>query len=417
MLAGMFRAALLSCLACLSAATAAADPPVVLSEAQLQAVLASGQPTPLDALTPYGKRSFLRSLSWGARGLGGFGTREMLRELDATQIDALAAFIDSSNYSPARGSDLSSPPLRLPEPSKELERRLVQLEQFRREDAQSRRDTAARSAIADTAALERRYLALFAGHMSEAGLHRLPVGDLPLLFDAATLASADGRFAPAAGHQRLVYREMQRRGLDTRRGFDETMLDGLLSAREFVQARSFAATRPQLKRRTIPSVRDPLGPGFAGRSIYRYEAATRTLIREALPHPDGIELVMVIDAGCHFSADALAALRKDADLRARLLKANLTLVTPPRSPIAYRFVEEWNAANPSIPMRIPYHAREWKAIDVAGVPEFYLLKDGKVVAELRSGWPAQGNKAALLALLDAARQQEHGGPGRIRLRQ
>lgn len=397
----MFRVCLLVWLACWSAMAQAADPPVVRSEAQLRAVLASGRPTPLDALTPYGKRSFLRSLTWGARGLGGFGTRAMLRELDAGQIDALAAFLDSSSHSPARGLDLSSPALRLPEPSPEIERRLVQLERFHKEDEEGRR-TAAHSTVADTAALERRYLAWFGEYMSEAGLRTLPVGDLPVLFDAATLAGAEGRSAAAAGHQRLVYREMQRRGLDTRRSFDDTMLYGLLAAREFAQARSFAAGKPHLAGRTIPAVQDPLGPGFTGRSAYRYDAAAQTLVREALPHPGGLELVMVVAAGCHFSADALAALQEDADLLARLRKANLTLVTPPRSPIDYRFVAQWNAANPAIPMRIPYDAREWKAIDVVGVPEFHLLKDGKGVAVLRSGWPAQGNKAALLALIEAA---------------
>lgn len=148
-------------------------------------------------------------------------------------------------------------------------------------------------------------------------------------------------------------------------------------------------------------LQESLGPGFTGRSVYRYDAASQTLTREALPHAAGLELVMVVDAGCHFSADALAALQQDAELRSRLLGANLTLVTPPRSSIAYRFVAEWNAANPAIPMRILYHAREWQALDVAGVPEFYLFKDGKRVAEL-SGWPAGGNKAALLGLVDAA---------------
>jgi len=395
--------ALLLCLACWTGAAQAADPPVVRSEAQLQALLASGQPTPLDAFTPYGKRSFLRSLTWGSRGLGGFGTREMLRELDPAQIDAVAAFIDSLDYSPARGRDLSSPPLRLPEPSPQIEKRYVQLEAFRAQDRELRRNASSPTTSADASVLERRYLALFGEHMSRASLRKLSVGDLPLLFDAATLVGDDGRIPVAAQHQMLVYREMQRRGLDTRRGFDETMLEGLLSAREFARAKAFALARPHLDTGTIPLVHDPLGPGFRGRSVYRYDATTQTLTREALPHPAGVELVMVVDAGCHFSADALAALNKDADLRARMLRANLTLVTPPRSPIAYRFVQKWNAANPSVPMRIPYDVREWQAIDVVGVPEFYLLKNGKVVDKLRSGWPAEGNKAALLAMIEAAR--------------
>jgi hypothetical protein len=400
---GISRSALLLCLACWTASAQAEGPVVVRTEAELKAILASGRPTPLDVFTPYGKRSFLRDLRWGSRGLGGFGTRAMLRELEPSQIEAVAAFIDSSDYSPARGRDLSSPPLRLPEPSPEIERRYVQFEQFVDEERKRRSNAIGASTVLDTPAVERRYLALFGEQMNETVLRKLPVGDLPLLFDAAVRAGENGLNQTGASHQQLVYREMQNRGLDTRRGFDETMLGALLSARDFSRAKDFVANKPHLTNRTIPLVQDRLGPGFNGRSIYNYDAATRTLTREALPHPDGVELVMVVDAGCHFSADALAALHDDAELRARLLKARLTLVTPPRAAISFNFVSQWNAANPTVPMRIPYNVNEWKAIDVIGVPEFYLLKNGKAVAELRSGWPPGGNKAALIAMLDAAR--------------
>lgn len=397
------RSALLLCLACWTVSVQAAEPVVVRTEAELSAILASGQPTPLDAFTPYGKRSFLRDLTWGTRGLGGFGTRAMLRELDPAQIEEVAAFIDSSDYSPARGRDLSSPPLRLPEPSPEVERRYVEFEKFIGQERERRRNASGASTAVDATAVERRYLALFGEQMNENTLRKRPVGDLPVLFDAAMRAGENGLSQTGALHQQLVYREMQRRGLDTRRGFDETMLGALLSARDFSQAKVFIANKPPLANQTIPLVHDRLGPGFSGRSAYRYDAATQTLTREALPYPAGIELVMVVDAGCHFSADALAALHADADLRARLLKANLTLVTPPRTGISFNFVSQWNAANPTVPMRIPYNLSEWKAIDVIGVPEFYLLKNGRVVATLRSGWPEGGNKAALIAMLDAHR--------------
>ncbi|WP_292043818.1 hypothetical protein [Massilia sp. UBA6681] len=399
----IYRNALLLCLACSTVSVQATPPVVVRTEAELTAILASGAPTPLDAFTPYGKRSFLRGLRWGTRGLGGFSYRAMLRELDRAQIEALAAFIDSSAYSPARSRDLSSPPLRLPEPSPEVERRYVQLERFVDEESERRRDAAGASSVVDRSPVERRYLALFGEQMSESVLRKLPAADLPVLFDAATLAGELGSGQAGVAHQQLVYREMQNRGLDTRRGFDETMLNALLSVRDFSQAKVFAANKPHLASWTIPLVHDRLGPDFVGRSVYRYDAATKTLTREAFPYPVGLELVMVVDAGCHFSAKALAALHEDAELRARLLEANLALVTPPRAAISYDFVDQWNKDNPAVPMRILYNASEWKAIKVTGVPQFYLLKNGKVVAELRSGWPAEGNKAALMALLDAAR--------------
>ncbi len=397
------RAVLALSLACWMAAAQGADPasPVVRTEAQMKAVLASGQPTPLDALTPYGKRRFLQQMQWSDRGLGSFGYASLVRELDPPQIAAIMAMIDASELSPVRGRDFSTPPLRLPAPSADAEARLVQLERFRDAESRRRAEKGKPVSLADVAPLERRYKKLFGGRMTENQLRQLDLGDLPLYFDATALV-AQGRYGSVASrHMMLVYEELRARGVDTRRTIDDTVLEGLLSAREFAQAKAFVSTRPHLARRTIPAVHDPLGPGFAGRSVYRYDAAQTSLTREALPYPAGTELVMIVDAGCGFSANALAALSGDAELRDRLLKANLTLVTPPRSSIAFGFVGEWNDANPSIPMRIPYKLAEWKSVDVEGVPQFYLLKKGQVVGQL-SGWPLEGNKAALLALLDRA---------------
>lgn len=76
------------------------------------------------------------------------------------------------------------------------------------------------------------------------------------------------------------------------------------------------------------------------------------------------------------------------------------LVTAPNAPIETHLISEWNAANPSMPIRAPYSAQEWRDIEVTGIPSFYLLKNGKVVAQ-RTGWPDKG-KADLLRLIDAA---------------
>jgi hypothetical protein len=112
---------------------------------------------------------------------------------------------------------------------------------------------------------------------------------------------------------------------------------------------------------------------------------------------------MVVQEGCHFSTMALAALREDSELQARLRQANLLLLTHPSSSIPLRWMSTWNAANPSMPMRATYSIEEWKGVVPTGVPEFFVLKDGVPVGRLVGGWPQEGNKAALLALLDAAR--------------
>ncbi len=399
----VFRNAIVVSFACWALAATAAEPPapVVRSAAQLESVLASSQPSPLDALTPYGKRCFLQSLRWNERGLTSFSTSVLVRELDAAQMAAVLAFIDADVYLPALARGAIGAPLRLPAPTADAEARLARIARFVDEESRRRDDKAGAVTASDDARLERRFIAIFGQRPSRFALQELALGDLPPYFDAAALAAQGTKDAIATRFLMAVYEELRVRGVDTRRTFDDTVLRRMLEAREFEQARAFVAGKPHLAGTAIPTVRDSLGPRFKGRSAYRYEVASNTLVREALPHPRGLEVVMVVDAGCHFSHDALAALREDAAMRARLAQAGLVLVTPPRTGFSADFIGQWNASNPAMPIRVPYSVGEWQAIDIAGVPRFFLLKDGKVVKQF-SGWPAQGNKAELLALLDGA---------------
>lgn len=111
---------------------------------------------------------------------------------------------------------------------------------------------------------------------------------------------------------------------------------------------------------------------------------------------------MYVQEGCQFSTLALNALREDPELQTRLRQANLLLATDPSSRIPLHFMASWNAANPALPMRATYRIDEWKDIVPAGVPEFFVLKDGSPVGRLVGGWPREGNKAALLSLIDLA---------------
>lgn len=378
-----------------------ATPTVVHTQAQLNEALASGQPTPLDALTPYGKRRFIRGLRWGERSVGGFSPEPLERELTSEQLRAALHFIDSDSLLPMLGGHLTGPPLRLPEPSAEAERRLEQLESFAEDDVERRRDAGAAVTTLDGEAVLRRYQELFGDRLDTAALRRQPLGDLLPLFDAAQLAAGKSPDSAAFGQLLLVHAELSARGIDTRRTLDDRLLYAMLAARRFEQARTFAAARPHLAHRTVPRIVDELGPGFGGRSEFRYDAGNKTLTRVAAPAAEGTELLMVVGSGCHFSQNALDAIAADPALLAQLREARLTVITPPHAPIPLDYVTRWNAAHPALPIRIPAHAREWPAVDVLGTPAFYLLKDGKVVTR-RSGWPEGGNKAGLKELLDAA---------------
>ena len=392
----------LLCLACWTSLAQAAAPPVVLTEAQLKTVLASGQPTPLDALTPHGKRSFLRAIVWREKGMGGFSGTQLVRELNAAQIREVLAFFDMAAYAKAYSENLPGEPLRLPAPSPALEAQLDRFGRFANAVREDRANAANTTSTKQTRRIADHYEEVFAGAMEKAALKRRPVGDLPALFDAAALASNNDPDSQATEHLLTVHRELSARGIDTRRTFDDSVLYSLLAARRFSEARMFVADRPHLGHRKIPAVVDTLGQGFSGRSLYEYDGGTDVLTRRAAPPPAGLELVMVAGAGCQFSRNALAALRSDPVLLARLREANLKLLTPPRAPIPFWYIAEWNAANPTLPLRVAYDSKEWRVIAEANTPEFFLLKDGKLAGHL-VGWPEGGNAAALLAMLDAAR--------------
>lgn len=374
---------------------------IVRTQEALQAAIASGRPTPLDALTPYGKREVIRQLHWGKKGLAGFSSTPLVRELGHEQLAAVLRFLDVYDYLPIFDKRLVGPTLRLPAPSAEVERDLNLLRQFSDADSTKRATASATATEIGTPAVLRRYRELFGERLNAATLRAEPMGNLLPLFDAASLAANDNPASSALDDMLRVHHELVSRGVDTRRTLDDVLLSGLLAARRFKDARAFASDRPALADVPIPQVTDPLGSSFKGRSAFEYDARRNTLTRVALPPQPSTELVMVVGEGCHFSANALQAIHDDPALQARLRGAHLVLVTAPNAPVETHLISEWNAANPSIPIRAPYSAQEWPGIEVAGVPSFYLLRNGKVI-ERRAGWSDEG-KADLLKLIAAGK--------------
>ncbi len=268
-----FRNAIAVSLACWTFAATAAQPaaaPIVRSAAQLQAVLSSSQPTPLDALTPYGKRRFVDSLRWDAKGQATFDTTILVRQLDAQQLAAVLAFVGEQARLPKLAQELVGQSLRMEAPTADAVARLRALERI-----------AARlgsQAGGDASQLSRRYMELFGRHLNEYKLADLPPADLPLYFDAAALATR-GPYGPQGEsvyywkypvrHLLMVYTALKDRGIDTRRTLDATVLRSLLDAQEFNVARQFMSDKPHLRTLVIPSSQVPVGAGATGRGDMR----------------------------------------------------------------------------------------------------------------------------------------------------
>ncbi|GGB92818.1 hypothetical protein [Pseudoduganella buxea] len=387
------------CLCAQWAGHAWGQPAAVPPQQTLQATLESGKPTPLDALTPYGKRELIRQMRWREHELVGFGVAPLIRELDQAQLAAILHFLDLDSYVVGLARALVGPPLRLPAPSVQMEQDLLALRQFNDEDRARRAAALPSASEASAPAVLRRYRQLFGARLQPATLGAQPLGDLVPLFDAATVAAQGNPASSALDDLVRLHRKLGARGIDTRRTLDDSLLTAMLAARRFDQARAFAAGRPHLGGTAIPQVDDPLGPSFEGRSAFAYDAGRNTLTRLALPAAS-TELVMVVSDGCHNSANALQAVAEDTALQARLRAANLVLVTGPSAGVETRLMARWNAAHPAMPILAPYSAAQWHGVDGTFIPAFYLLRNGKVV-DRRSGWGPEGKKE-LIELIEAA---------------
>jgi hypothetical protein len=384
---------------CLCAAGHAFAQAAVHSRAELEARMAAGS-TALDALTPHGKRAFLDSLRWGERGLGGFGTLPLTRELTAAQIADVLRLLDLEQYSDRLSRELGDgAPLRFAAPAADIETASKAFEKFQREDAAKRQKSADAGTELGAVDLVRHYHAAFDGFMQPKALAARQPADLLLLFDVAAQVMLVGGDPRALLDMRAIFGEFSRRGIDTRRTLDDVMLGALLGGRRFGEARLFADAHPRPGRAAIPREIDTLGTRFAGRSVYRYDAAGNTLERIAVPAAAGIQVVMVVDAACHYSEAALQAIVADAGFSERLRRAGLLVLTPAHSAIPTRFIAQWNADYPQLSLRAPFNAEEWRAVDVTEVPAFFVLENGRVRTKI-IGWPGPQQKATLLRALD-----------------
>ena len=264
---------LLFCLCCQLAGCTSAEPVttaplplIVRTHEALRAALASGKPTPLDALTPYGKREVIRKIRWNENGLAGFSPTPLIRELGHGQLAAVLSFLDANEYLPMLDKKLVGPPMRLSAPSSQTETDLQRLRQFADADTTRRAAASVTATEIGAPAVLRRYHQLFGNRLNPAALSAEPSGNLVALFDAASLAANDNPASLATDDMLRLHHELTARDITTRRTLDDAMLYALLAARRFAKAQAFAAMRPDLAKMAIPQVVDSLGPAFAGRS-------------------------------------------------------------------------------------------------------------------------------------------------------
>ena len=88
------------------------------------------------------------------------------------------------------------------------------------------------------------------------------------------------------------------------------------------------------------------------------------------------------------------------DLRHHPLLQGVHLVwlAPVGLRLDYEVLEAWNKTHTDQSIVLARHTADWSMINSWGTPTFYLMHDGKMVANF-SGWPHEGNWLELRALI------------------
>lgn len=365
----------------------------IKNAAELEARIRQGL-APFEALTPFGRRDFLRGLTWGSKGLGTLSVNSMMRELSAEQIIALARVFDAERYVQSLLSKAAAyPPLRLNDTSAEREAHYFAL-MDKIESERGIIDSEAGTSRQDFEPLIHEFNRRFGQDLLPNNMEKMSDGDLVLLFDSVTdvaFISLDPKFT---AQQQQIYEVLQSRGIDTRRDINQRMLQTMLHLRQFDQARAFISTHPDLHDTKIPNVDDRLGSDYQGRSVYAYDPEANTLTRQSLAFANGKQLVMVVNSGCEFSRRALAAINDDGVFAQAVREAKLVILTPPASAPPLFFLQQWNAKHPDFVIRVAASRSEWRDIDEA-VPIFYIYEDGKLLKVIE-GWQGQKTRDLLL---------------------
>lgn len=235
---------------------------------------------------------------------------------------------------------------------------------------------------------EKKYVEWFHPGKSRAAA-RLSIDDVETLFKAAQTVTfyASPKYVD---EQRRWLDELERRQLATPQHYRQ-MYESLVAARRFDEVRTLSDRRPENAFAPLPVIVDRATTTRP--TLLALSLDDHTLVRQPAVKPNP-GILVVFSPLCHFSEDAVTAIQSDSEL-SRLFDKNTLWLMPPTGQIELDELRTWLSQHPWKNVGIAWLADEWQDIDLSATPQFYFIRDDRIV-DVVTGWPAEGQKAELL---------------------
>lgn len=358
-------------------ATKVAAPSVVIRSPAELALYLKATPhgeSPLWLLPPGARKRFLETLAWGSKGLGGFASEDLEQYLTDAQIRRVLALFDAKFYADGlhgRMNPLTTAAREAPETALEWKFDEVY---FARADASH--DKPQKS-------VTKLYNRLLAPYQYSRGLAGLNDSDLGLLFRAAGTVASISHQKHYLDDMQIDLAELHRRGIATA----EQIVDvhaALVAARGFSQANTLARTYPSAGIKPLPPLQKASHAQDGGPTTLIVVPNGKSLLRKAVDMHASLRIVVV--AGCHFSIDAVRAIRSNHELD-KLFREHAIWLAGENEPLPA--VLDWNRTYPDQSMHVAWRNDEWSMLKSWDIPTFYVFRDGKQIDQW-SGWGTHG---------------------------
>ncbi len=220
--------------------------------------------------------------------------------------------------------------------------------------------------------------------------------DLRALFDALnTKAFYSDSMVNALTLEKLALILKER--ADLRPSEAKAVFGALVAARDFDRAEYFQKLTNVATPEPLPQTIDAT-IGKPVTTLWFVDPSKRVLERKSIPELRGVHLVVVASFDCQYSVQALKAVTSNDALMRSLPSVAYWMVPPERS-LIFSKIQAWNSDHQFLQFALANTKDEWPFIDSWDTPEFYFLRDGKVIDRL-TGWPRDGsNEQKLLSKL------------------